>query len=184
MKKTKEIFFNYDYLRATVIHTAKQDVRFYLRGVYIGDGYMAATCGHKLIVIEDDCFNGCDFIIPRENIEFFIKKNGNNPMSKEVCLTILDNGFNLLSLLGNYEYFKFIDGKFPNISRVDISRPEKSEGHPMFNIGYLADFLKSYKILNGKNHMEGLNILSRGETNSAYIDISENAHGVLMPMRV
>jgi len=179
----KEIDFNYDYLRAAVIHAAKQDVRFYLCGVYLGDGYMAATDGHKLIIINDECFAGCDYILPRDSVDYFIKKNGSKAYGQPVRLTIMDNGFNLMELNGNYEYFKFIEGKFPDISRVDVPKPDKPEGHPMFNIEYLAEFLKSYRILIGNKAATGLNILTRGDNLSAYIELGENSHGILMPMR-
>lgn len=180
----KTIEFDYDHLRACMPHTAKNEVRFYLCGIYLGDGFMAATNGHKLIMIEDERLAGCDYIIPRDAVDFFIKKLGTKPMNKTVTLTIGDDGFNIMELMGRYEYFKFIDGKFPLVKKVDIPKPEKSEGNPMFNISYMADFVKSFKILTGDNHADGLNILSRGNTESAYVELTDNAHGVLMPMRI
>lgn len=179
----KTIEFNYDYLRACIPHVSKNDVRFYLCGIYLGDGFMSATDGHKMIKIDDECFAGCDHIIPAGVVDFFIKKLGTNPMNKSVTLTIGDDGFNIMGLMDRYEYFKFIDGKFPLVSRVDIPKPEKSEGHPKFQIAYMADFLKSYKILNKANHATGLNILTRGDTESAYVELTDNAHGILMPLR-
>jgi DNA polymerase III sliding clamp (beta) subunit (PCNA family) len=178
----KQIIFNYDYLRAAMPHTANRDVRFYLQGVYLGDGFMAATDGHRLIMINDECFAGCDHIIPREAVDFFIKKCKNNPISKEVTLTMQDDGFNILELLGNYEYFKFIDGKFPQVQRVDIPKPEKSEGNPQFNIAYMNDFLKSLKILSGSNHHTSIKITTNNNQ-SAYVDLTDNAHGIIMPLR-
>ena len=179
----KTIQFDYDYLRACFPHIAKNEVRFYLCGIYLGDGFMAATNGHKLIMIHDECFKGCDYIIPGEAVDFFIKKLGTNPMNKSVTLTIGDDGFNIMELMDRYEYFKFIDGKFPLVNRVDIPKPEKSEGHPMFNVSYMAQFVKSFKILNKSNHAEGLSILTRGNTESAYVELTDNAHGVIMPLR-
>lgn len=180
----KVIEFDYSYLRACFPHSAKNDVRFYMCGIYLGDGFMSATDGHKMIMIDDECFNGCDYIIPRNVIEFFIKKLGTNPMNSSVKLTIGDDGFNIMELMDRYEYFKFIDGKFPDIKRVDIPKPEKSEGHPMFNVSYMADFVKSLKILSKSNHADGLSILTRGNTESAYVELTENSHGIIMPMRV
>ena len=180
----KEIVFNYDYLRACMPYTANRDVRFYLCGIYLGDGFMSATDGHKMILIEDECFKGCDYIIPKESVDFFIKKLKANPMEKQVTLKVGDDGFNIMGLMGCYEYFKFIDGEFPDLKKVDIPKPEKSEGRPIFNIKYLSDILKSYRILNDSNHQDGLDILCNGDVNSAYIELTENAHAILMPMRI
>ena len=180
----KEVIFNYDYLRACILHTAKQDVRFYMCGVYLGDGFMSATDGHKMIIIEDKCFNGCDYIIPNGVVDFFIKKLKANPMQKDVCLKIGEDGFNIMELMDHYEYFKFIDGKFPNIKKVDIEKPEKSEGRPMFDIKYMHDLLKSFQILNGSSYQKGLNIICNGDAERAYVEMTDNAHGVIMPMRI
>ena len=180
----KEVVFNYDYLRACMPYAAKNEVRFYLCGIYLGDGFMAATDGHKMILIEDECFDGCDYILPRESVDFFIKKLKTNPMNKNATLKVMDDGFNLMECMGHYEYFKSIDGKFPDVKKVDIPKPEKSEGRPIFNIKYLSDILKSYRILNGSNHQDGLDILCNGDKNSAYIELTGNAHAVLMPMRI
>lgn len=181
---TKEIKFPYKYLQACLPHSANRDVRFYLCGVYLGDGFMAATDGHRLIMIEDECFNGCNYIIDRSVVDFFIKKVGKNPMTKEATLTIMENGFNTLELMGVYEYFKFMDGKFPDVKKVDIEKPEKSEGQPSLNPKYLLDFVKSAKFLTGINSIQSTTMIYTGETTPVYVCLSENAHGILMPLRV
>lgn len=180
----KQIKFPYKYLQACLPHTANREVRFYLCGVYLGDGYMAATDGHRLIIIDDECFNGCDYIISREVINFFIKKCGKNPIVKDVTLTLMKDGFNILELMGTYEYFKFIDGKFPDIKKVDIKKPEKSESHPKLNPKYLLDFVRSARLLTGSNHIDAVDMFTRGKSDPVYIELSDNAHGILMPLRV
>lgn len=180
-----KIEFPYNYLQACLPHASKQDVRFYLCGIYIGDGFMAATNGHAAIVIQDDVFNGCDYIVPREVVDFFTKKLGQKPIQKTVTLTIGDDGYNTLESMGVFEYFRFTDGKFPDIKRINISKPENPVAAKFyFNPKYLSDFQKSAKFLTG--HRDSVPcVITTGENTMAYIDLhAQNAHGLLMPLRV
>lgn len=170
-----------NYLQAAVIHSASKDVRFYLCGVYIGRGVIAATDGHRLIIIEDDIDvdEGQSLIIPRDAIINLAKKakRGN------VSIEIKDDGFGLMTCNGQYEYFKFIDGKFPDISRVDMPEPEKPVAEwVLLNTDYLRDFAKSMQILTGNKISQPI-VKPTGKNDRAYISMTEYAHGILMPMR-
>lgn len=50
MEFKKTIELQYDNLKATALCKAKNDVRFYLTGIYIGDGFVAATNGHMALI--------------------------------------------------------------------------------------------------------------------------------------
>lgn len=168
-----------NYLKAAVIHCASRDVRFYLTGVYLGDGYLAATDGHKLIIIDDDIL-GLGLIIPRDAIISLGKKVKSD---FDVEIEIKDNGFGLMSCAGQYEYFKFIEGKFSVVSKADIPEPEQPIATFMyFNSDYLRDFSKSMQILTGNKAAHPI-VKSTGTNSSAYIKLTDYAHGVLMPMR-
>ena len=185
MKFLKTVEIEYKNLRAASICKAKNDVRFYLTGVYIGDGFIASTNGHIALIVDDENLSGFDLIIPAEAIDSLIKKVGNNPMFKTVKLHQLaeDSDFWLLDHNGSFELFKPIDGKFPDIKKVDIEKPEKVEfkNFPSFDFNYLNLFLKVGKILGLKHSPE---IFPTTETNCAYVELTEKAHGLLMPRRI
>ena len=175
------IITRYKYLRAAVIHTAKQDVRFYLCGVYLGDGFICATNGHTMIMIEDDIL-GLGLIIPRDTILSLVKKIGTR-RDHELSIEIKDDGFGLISCAGEFEYFKFIDGKFPDLKRVDVQEPaEPVACWNTYNADYVKNFQKSLHILHGSSHGSPM-IKQTGENTSAYVCLTDNAHGILMPMR-
>lgn len=175
------IITRYKYLRAAVIHTAKNDVRFYLTGVYLGDGFISATDGTRMIMIKDDIL-GLGLIIPRETILSLVKKLGTRK-DYELSIEIKDDGFGLISCAGEFEYFKFVDGKFPDISRVDFSEPtEPVACWNIYNASYVKDFQKSMHILNGVARGSPM-IKPRDENSAMYVCLTDNAHGILMPMR-
>jgi len=182
MKYLKTIEIQYKDLKAASLCKAKNDVRFYLTGVYLGNGFIASTNGHIALIIDDENLDGMDLIIPAEAIDSLIKKVGNNPIFKTVNLHELDEGFWLLDHNGSYELFKPVDGKFPDIKKIDIEKPKEIQfkEYPNFDFNYLNLFLKVGKVL-------GLNtsptIYPTTETDRAYIELIGNAHGLLMPRR-
>lgn len=176
------IITRYKYLRAAVIHTAKNDVRFYLTGVYLGNGFISATNGHTMIMIEDDIL-GLGLIIPRETILSLIKKLGTRK-DYELSIEIKDDGFGLISCAGGFEYFRFIQGKFPDVARVDVPEPTKPVAcWNTYDADYVKAFQKSFHILTGFLRNSPL-IKQTGENTSAYVCLTDYAHGILMPMRM
>lgn len=182
MKFLTTVELQYKDLKAAALCKAKSDVRFYLCGVYLGDGFIASTNGHVGLIIDEESLSGYDLIIPAETIESLVKKVGNTPMLKTVNLHQLEDGFWLLDHNGSYELFKPIDGKFPDIKKIDIPKPKEImfKEFPIFDITYLNLFLKVAKTL-GLNHSP--NVLPTTETGCAYVDITDKAHGLLMPRR-
>lgn len=176
------IITRYKYLRAAVIHTAKNDVRFHLTGVYLGDGFISATDGYRMIMIEDNIY-GLGLIIPRDTILSLIKKLGTR-RDHELSIEIKDDGFGLISCAGEFEYFKFIDGKFPDVKRVDIPEPtEPVACWNTYNASYVKDFEKSLHILQGNPHSAPM-LKPRDENSAIYVCLTDTAHGILMPMRM
>lgn len=182
MKYLKTIELQYKDLKAAALCKDKNDVRFYLTGVYLGDGFIASTNGHVALIIDEENLKGSDLIIPAESIDSLIKKVGNNPIFKTVNLHQLDDGFWLLDHNGSYELFKPVDGKFPDIKRIDIDKPKdiQFKEYPSFDFNYLNLFLKVGKIFGLNNSPT---IYPTTETNSAYVELTDKAHGLLMPRR-
>ena len=61
MKFLKTIELQYGDLKAASLCKAKNDVRFYLCGIYLGDGFISATNGHVALIINEENLNGFDF---------------------------------------------------------------------------------------------------------------------------
>ena len=180
MKILKTTELNYDDLRALSLCKAKQEVRFYLMGVCIAEGFMAATNGHLALIVDSEELIGFDLIIPAEPLDSLIKKLGRNPLIKTVQLHKMTEGFYLLECNGSYELFKPVDGKFPDIKRIDIEEPTevRFETYPYFNLDYLNVCRKIGQIYKTSPHF-----MPTSTEGVAYIKIKSNVHGLLMPMR-
>lgn len=183
MRFIKTVELQYCDLKAAALCKAKNEVRFYLCGVYLGDGFISATNGHVALIINEENLKGFDLIIPSETIDSLVRKVGNTPMLKQVNLHQLEDGFWLLDHNGSYELFKPIDGKFPDVKKIDIQKPIEIQfkEYPSFDFVYLNMFLKVNKAL-------GFNVSPRvyptTENGAAYVELTEKAHGLLMPRRI
>ena len=183
MKFLETVEINYCDLKAASLCKAKNDVRFYLCGVYLGDGFISSTNGYVALIIDEDNLKGFDLIIPAETIDSLVKKVGNTPMLKTVKIHKLDDGFWLLDHNGSYELFRPIDGKYPDIKRIDIKKPTdiQFKEYPSFDFVYLNIFLKVNKSLGVHASPR---IYPTTEKNVAYVELTEKAHGLLMPKRI
>lgn len=182
MEFKKTIELQYDNLKATALCKAKTDVRFYLTGVYVGDGFIAATNGHMALLCNEPDSVGMDVIIPGDAIDSLIRKVGNKSKIKTTLLHQIDDEFWCLNHGGNFEMFRLIEGKYPDIKHVDIPKPTEIQfkEFPSFNFTYLGIFQKVAKI-----YKQGYPfIYPTTERDRAYIEITENVHGILMPLRV
>ena len=103
-------------------------------------------------------------------------------MMKTVELHQLEDGFWLFGHNGSYELFKPIEGKFPNIKRIDIKKPEKITftDYPIFDINYLTTFLKAGKVFGMKTSPV---VYPTTEKECAYVELTDRTHGLLMPLR-
>lgn len=182
MEFKKSIELKYKNIQAAALCKAKFDVRFYLCGIYVGDGFVASTNGHILLICEEPEANGMDLIIPSEAIDSLIKKVGKNPIFKTIFLHQVDEEYWLLQHVESYELFKPVDGKYPDVKRVDLKKPTdiQFKEYPRFNLEYLTIFQKVAKIFN----IFSPYIYPTTENDRAFIEITDNVHGVLMPCRL
>lgn len=181
MNFIKTIELQYKNLKAAAMFKASRDVRFYLCGIYVGDGFIAATNGHAALICEEGDTTGMDLIIPSETINSLLKKVGNKPAVKTTSLHQIDGEYWLLDHSGSYELFKPVNGKYPNIKKVDIAKPTdiQFKEYPRFNLEYLALFQKA-SLVYDKQYPT---IYPTTEHDRAFIEITDNVHGILMPMR-
>ena len=132
------------YLKAAQLMAAKEDIRYYLNGVFVSvkDGLvvMCGTNGHVMCLIKHDIFEGknvvdCkpfnwEFIIPHELLDP-LKAHGDLSVeyNEETCIIEIKQG--ALTISG-----KAIDGKFPNPFRLI---PVTLSGEEAY---FMLDYLK------------------------------------------
>lgn len=180
-------------LKAALICTAKEDVRFYLVGVAIDQGHIVATDGHRAFYAPVPVAQDApQVIIPRSAIDFFLKKATAELKKKAekatVKVSITEGCTGELRTATVSETFVPIDGKFPEWKRIipKFKAEEYQGGDLSFNWSYMADFQKIAKILGSKN--DGAILIPNKETNGAalveFVDPRFPAKGIIMPMRL
>ncbi len=173
MNFIKTIELQYKNLKAAALFKAKRDVRFYLCAVYVGNGFIASTNGHVMLICEELEASGMDMIIPAEAVDSLIKKVGNHPLTKTTKLHQVDDEFWLLDHNGAYELFKPVNGKYPDIKKVDIAKPTEIQfkDYPRFNLEYLSLFQKAAQIY----RTEFPTIYPTTEKDRAYVEITKRS---------
>lgn len=74
MNFKRQVTLTYRHLQATSLFAAQREVRFYLMGVLVKDGMMAATNGHCALICDAPEVQDIEVIIPIEIVKSFIKK--------------------------------------------------------------------------------------------------------------
>lgn len=181
MEFLKQVTVKYSHLQAALPFAAKQDVRFYLTSVLVKDGLIAATNGHCALICDATDVNDMEIIIPRIAIESLIKKLGKNPMYDSITISQIDKDFWLMDYMNDvFEMFKPIDGKFPDIKKVDVSKPtQPPSGFVHYNFEYINLFLKCAKTLK----VAFPRFFPTDHNKAIYVELCEDAHGILMPLR-
>lgn len=167
-------------LAALLLCAGKNDVRYYLNGVYFtanaaGRPLAVATDGKRLLAVELEApaLPFAPRIIGREVLEKAAKPKGEVSIGPEE-ITIS---------AGERLPYTPIDGVFPQYSLVlpPKMEPSKTPGVPAFDARYVADFAKVAQLLTGKKAAP-LVIESRGPSSAALVRFSiGRAVGVVMP---
>ena len=168
-----------DLLKAAVLFTSKEEVRYYLKGVSIqatiATVKVAATDGHRLFVArvcQEENTEAFSIIIPSDTIAT-ATKGAKYPLALS---KLSDTQWRLGDTI-----FTPIDGTFPEYSRIV---PTSVSGETaQYNPEYIAALGKANKLLGGSNAATiGYNgdnpALVTGDGYKAH-----NAIAVLMPMR-
>jgi DNA polymerase-3 subunit beta len=197
-----KIIVEHSVIKSLLICVAKQDVRYYLKGVAVdaranGDVVLVATDGHRMLaypvaVDNIEALAPGEYIIPREALEAVkpakvgrttmpiqidIITAPDTPDPERVGVTI--KGKTTITVTGVTSAVTApIDGTYPNWRRIV---PASTSGEiAQFNADYVASFGDICKLLGGKY---GPYINYNG-TGAAIVTNLGAAFGVLMPLRM
>ena len=175
-------------LKAMLNLAAKQDIRYYLNGVFVEFNQqttrLVATCGHKMGLLNhpsEDNQGAGSLIIPREVIENLPKTGKFDP---ELTITKFDGnatGWTIVIPGGTQIVFQQIEGNFPDYRRV--CNFKTSGEAASFNYEYMVQFLKVQHALGGSKTCT-VNLYQNG-TSGALVTLAgvDNFAGVIMPIR-
>ena len=125
------------WLKAVMMAAAKKDVRYYLNGVMVRNGELAATNGHMLLLIKSEKIKSDgEYIIDNDTLKKIVTAHkgikGDNRL--KVVDSITTTGSSEVSIIP-------VDGKFPDVNRP--IPPNTSGEVGQFNYDYLATLQKS-----------------------------------------
>lgn len=155
--------------------------------ITIADGYLGATDGAAMIIVEDIVFNGCDYLLDGLAISKL------KEVTDSIDITDFElriEGESLATAVLNGGDFTFPihlkDYERKNLKKVDIEKPKlvslEADQMPYFNPEYLNAFMCAGEFLCGHD-LRFMQILPSGKESPIYIDITRNMHGILMPAK-
>ena len=182
---------NYNHIWAVSHFMAKSDIRFYLCGMLVDGENLVATDGHAMGICSmehNDDFkqqykNG--LIIPSYAINSLVRKLG-KPVgikkNREIdLLKINDKFFVLTNNLDAHEYFSAVDGRYPDYKRVDMPKPTiVPKSVVILDSKYLIKF---NKVADGIGKVRPVIYFGEDDKKACYVEISENMHCIVMPLR-
>ena len=119
------------WLKAVMLAAAKKDLRYYLNGVMVRNGEMAATNGHMLLLIKSEKIKSDgEYIIDNDTLKMIVTshKGIKRDNRVEVVDGMTTTGSSKISITP-------VDGKFPDVNRVIPQEPSGEIAH--FNYEYL-----------------------------------------------
>ena len=175
-------------LKAMLNLAAKQDIRYYLNGVFVEFNQqttrLVATCGHKMGLLNhpsEDNQGAGSLIIPREVIENLPKTGKFDPELTITKCPVNHASWTIVIPGGTQIVFQQIEGNFPDYRRV--CNFKTSGEAASFNYEYMVQFLKVQHALGGSKTCT-VNLYQNG-TSGALVTLAgvDNFAGVIMPMR-
>ena len=166
------------WLKAVMLAAAKKDIRYYMNGVMVRNGEIAATNGHMALIIKSDSIKSDgEYIIGNDTIKLIINVNkfikGDNPVKVAHGMTTR----NMISIIP-------VDGKFPDVNRIIIQKPSGEIAH--FNYEYLLKCQKANNVFLGHTH-PWIKLQYNGQAGAKFESEDEDGNklvGVVMPIRV
>ena len=167
------------WLKAVMLSAAKKDVRYYLNGVMVRNGELAATNGHMALIIKSESIKSDgEYIIGNDTLKMIINLykviKGDNPIEVKDGMT---TGIGKLSITP-------VDGKFPDVNRVIPQDPSEEVAH--FNAEYLLACQKANEeFLDRKNVY--IKLQHNGQAGAKFEsedDAGNKLIGVVMPVRM
>lgn len=182
-----KITIDHNVVKALLICAAKQDVRYYLKGVCVDaratDVTLVTTDGHRLLAypVATDAIEALavgQYIIPREALEAVKPcKAGRVTLPITIEIDVAHGRENKITGATS-TVTPLIDGKFPDWRRV---MPKTVSGEPtQYNPEYVSGFGDICKLLGGKY---GPFINHNGNSAAPVTNLGP-ALGVIMPLRL
>lgn len=170
------------WLKAVMMASAKTDVRYYINGVMVRNGEVAATNGHMALIIKsDDIKSDGEYILDNDTLKMILTAHkgikGDNPV--EVVDSMTTTGANKICITP-------VDGKFPDINRVIHQETSGEIAH--FNYENLLNCQKANcEFLDRKNVYIKLQHNGQAGARFESEDQEEECNkliGVVMPIRI
>lgn len=168
------------WLKAVMLAAAKKDIRYYLNGVMVRNGEIAATNGHMVLLIRSESIKSDDeYIIDNDTLKMIVTVHkgikGDNRVEVINGMTVTGNsGIQITP----------VDGKFPDANQVI---PQETSGEiAHFNAEYLLACQKANEEFLGRK-----NVYIKLQHNGQYgakleleDDDGNRLIGVVMPVRI
>ena len=168
------------WLKAVSLAAAKNDVRYWLNGVMVRNGEMAATnCQMVLLIKSESIKSDGEYIIDNDTLKMIVTAHkgikGDNRV--EVIDSVATTGSSKISITP-------VDGKFPDVNRVI---PQKTSGEiAHFNYEYLLNYQKANEeFLDRKNVY--IKLQHNGQSAAKFESYDEDYNeliGAVMPVRI
>ena len=135
------------WLKAVMLAAAKKDIRYYLNGVMVRNGEVAATNGHMALIIKsDDIKSDGEYIIDNDTLKMIVTAHkgikGDNPIE------VIDS---MTTTCSSKIHITPVDGKFPDVNRVIPQKPSGEIAH--FNAEYLLACQKANEEFLGRKNV-------------------------------
>ena len=168
------------WIKAIMMAAAKKDVRYYLNGVMVRNGEIAATNVHMVLLIQSEKIKSDgEYIIDNDTLKMILTAHkgikGDNPV--EVIDSMTTTGSSKISITP-------VDGKFPDVNRVIPQKPSGEIAH--FNAEYLLAFQKANKEFLGRKNVY-IKMQHNGQAGAKFESDDEDGNiliGVVMPVRI
>ena len=167
------------WLKAVMMAAAKKDIRYYLNGVMVRNGELAATNGHMALIIKSDSIKSDDeYIIGNDTLKMIVTSH--KGIKGDSRVEVIDS---MTVTGGSKIHITPVDGKFPDINRVI---PQETSGEiAHFNAEYLLASQKA----NGEfldNKYPWIKLQHNGLSGAKFESEDEDGNkliGVVMPVR-
>lgn len=191
-------------IRAALIFTAKQDVRYYLNGLRLEvtgerEFYLAATDGHRMFAVRHEQEQPIaeelrrTFILERGGLAavgqralslIIERMESESEVVARVTATPARSRYLQPETTSKRIFCGVVDGKYPNWRKVLAEAISASDAHAEFNAEYLADVDKAQRILSGYKHAL-TTVMRKGRDNAGVISFGPGlqAVAVVMPLR-
>lgn len=168
------------WLKAVSLAAAKNDVRYYLNGVMVRNGEMAATNGHMLLLIKSESIKSDgEYIIDNDTLKMLVTAHkgigGDNRI--EVIDGVVTTGKSKVHITP-------VDGKFPDINRVIHQETSGEIAH--FNYEYLLACQKANCEFLDRKYAH-IKLQHNGQAGAKFESEDEEWNkliGVVMPVRI